>query len=67
MEKPTYFEWVAAKRVLRYLKGTLKFKIKYKKRETLNFALCSDADYAGGEDKKSTSGFIALVNDTPVA
>lgn len=66
LENPRYKDWFAAKRVLRYLKATMNFKIKYNQCENINLALYSDADYAGGDDKKSTSGFVALVNNAPI-
>ena len=67
MERPTMKDWVAAKRVLRYLKGSKGFKISYKKSKHSGLILFSDSDYAGSEDKKSTSGFIALMNGSPIS
>ncbi|XP_022151647.1 uncharacterized protein LOC111019555 [Momordica charantia] len=49
---------VAGKRVLRYLKGTLSFGIKYNKVENFELQGYSDSDWAGSlDDMKSTSGY----------
>lgn len=60
LEKPTTEDWIKGKRILRYLQGTRTYKIKYKRRSGMDLKLYRNADYAGSEDKKSTSGFIAL-------
>jgi hypothetical protein len=53
--------WIAAKRVLRYLKGTREVGLKYQGNSTGSFTLVgyADADYAGDKDnRRSTSGYI---------
>ncbi|XP_048324673.2 secreted RxLR effector protein 161-like [Ziziphus jujuba] len=51
----------AAKRVLRYLKGTVNYGIHYKKGGNGELLAFTDRDYAGDlEDKKSTSGYVFL-------
>ncbi|BBG98714.1 ADP glucose pyrophosphorylase large subunit 1, partial [Prunus dulcis] len=53
MEKPTEMHLQAAKRILRYLKGTMELGIGYKK---------GDSDYAGDvDDRKSTSGYVFML------
>ena len=59
LERPTIKDWIAAKRVLRYLKGTKTAKIQYMKNGRNTLELYSDADFAGSKEKKSTSGFVA--------
>ena len=52
--------WIAAKRVLRYLKGTSEVGLKYTGNSTGSFTLVgfADADYAGDKDnRRSTSGY----------
>ena len=52
--------WIAAKRVLRYLKGTREVGLKYTGNSTGSFTLVgfADADYAGDKDnRRSTSGY----------
>lgn len=66
LEKPTIKDWRAAKRVLRYLKGTSNYKICYNKSQDINIKMFTDSDFAGNDDRKSTSGFIALLNNAPI-
>lgn len=57
-ENPGKEHWAAAKRVLRYLKGTIDMKITYTKRPIEIQGYC-DADWAGDEDeRKSTTGYV---------
>jgi len=60
MSKPSKDHWMGVKRVLRYLKGTLKYRLKFsaqeEKPELFGY---SDADRAGDVDtRRSTSGFV---------
>ncbi|KAG8492349.1 hypothetical protein CXB51_009664 [Gossypium anomalum] len=49
----------AAKRVLRYLKGTLKLGVMFKKENDLKLMGYSDSDWAGSaDDMRSTSGYF---------
>lgn len=58
LDKPSEAVWQAAKRVLKYLKGTANLCLTYKKRE-VNLLAFSDADWAGDRiDRKSTSGLV---------
>lgn len=64
MERPTHVHVEAAKRILRYVKGTFQFGITYNSdgEESLNGY--SDSDYAGCiETRRSTSGFVFLLGD----
>jgi hypothetical protein len=57
MVEPKRVHWVAAKHVLRYLRGTIKFGLSYIQGDGVNLVGYSDADWAGNSvDKKSTSG-----------
>jgi hypothetical protein len=57
--KPTKTHWTALKRVLRYLKGTMKHGILYSQNESAVCVGFSDADWAGDiNDRKSTSGYL---------
>lgn len=49
--------WIAAKRVLRYVKGTKHYAIQRKKTGRKSHALVcySDSDWANGADRKSVS------------
>ena len=68
MENPTELHLLAAKRVLRYLKGTTEFGIFYKKRGDDELVAYTDSDYAGDlEDRKSTSGYVFLLSSRAVS
>lgn len=48
----------AAKRVVRYIKGTIEFGVKFEKSEELKLLGFSDSDWGGSvDDMKSTSGY----------
>ncbi|KAK2979328.1 hypothetical protein RJ640_013292 [Escallonia rubra] len=58
MHKPSRIHYGAAKRVLRYIQGTLDFGIMYKKNEKLQLSGFCDSDWAGSvDDMRSTSGY----------
>lgn len=57
----------AVKRIFRYLKGSVNLSITYRRINDVNLIGYSDADYAGCLDtRKSTSGFVFLLNGSPV-
>ncbi|KAG7553691.1 GAG-pre-integrase domain [Arabidopsis suecica] len=58
----------AAKRALRYLKGTLGFGVFYKRKEVGELMVYTDSDYAGDiDDRRSTSGYAFLLSGGAVA
>jgi hypothetical protein len=68
MENPTEFHLQMAKRVLRYLKGTLDFGIFYKKGGNNELVAFTDSDYAGDlGDRKSTSGYVFLLSSGTIS
>ena len=68
MEHPTQLHLVAAKRILRYLKGTLGFGMFYKKGGKLKLIGYTDSDYAGDvEDRKSTSGYVFMLSSGAIS
>lgn len=70
-KNPNMAHWRCLKRVLKYLKGTRSARLVFPKPKMANepflvSAYC-DADWAGDQiDRKSTSGHVILVNNTPV-
>lgn len=61
LERPMEKHVNAAKRILKYIKGTLNFGIRFGSNVPLDLFCFSDADYAGDiETRKSTSGFVFL-------
>lgn len=68
MSRPTELHFQAAKRALRYLRGTVNYGILYKKGGVEELVAFTDSDYAGDvEDRKSTSGYAFLMNGSAVA
>lgn len=68
MEKPTEMHLNAAKKILRYVKGTLNYGLIYSK-DSANNAITgfSDSDLAGNiEDRKSTSGIVFYLNESVI-
>lgn len=53
--------WTAAKRILRYLRGTVDLKLRYKSNGTKLHAFC-DADWGSeNDDRKSRTGFVVIM------
>ena len=68
MARPTNLHLQAAKRILRYLKGTVDYGIMYKKGSLNDLVAYTDNDYAGDlNDRKSTSGYIFLLSSGAVS
>ncbi|XP_038704736.1 secreted RxLR effector protein 161-like [Tripterygium wilfordii] len=68
MENPTQLHLQAAKRILRYLKGTIDFGVLYSKGGGSNLIAYADSDYAGDlEDMKSTSGYVFMLGSGAVS
>ena len=66
--RPTQAHLTAAKRILRYLKGTANLAIKYEKSDSGELIGYSDADWAGDpEDRHSTTGNLFLMTGGPVS
>nr|AAK55460.1 putative gag-pol polyprotein [Oryza sativa Japonica Group]AAP54977.1 retrotransposon protein, putative, Ty1-copia subclass [Oryza sativa Japonica Group] len=60
--------WVAAKRILRYLKHTVKLGLKISKSNSLLVSAFSDADWAGClDDRRSTGGFAVFIGPNLVS
>lgn len=66
---PGQEHWTAAKRVLRYIKGTVDFGIMYGKKQAKTQLIgYTDADWAGDKnDRKSTSGYAFTYGGGPVS
>lgn len=65
--KPSEKLWQCLKRVLRYVKGTIDYKLKFVKSNATEPLLCyADADFARDNDRKSTSGYLLKVYSNPV-
>ncbi|XP_039051364.1 secreted RxLR effector protein 161-like [Hibiscus syriacus] len=59
MENPKQDHWIAAKRILRYVKGTTGHGLFYTRSENSKLIGYSDSDYGGDlDDRKSTTGYL---------
>jgi hypothetical protein len=68
MHQPGKAHWDAAKRVLKYLKGTKSMQLTYSSSPVFSIDAYADADWAGDLDtRKSTSGFVVRVNGAAIA
>ncbi|XP_019196346.1 PREDICTED: uncharacterized protein LOC109190335 [Ipomoea nil] len=62
MHSPSTADWVALKRVLRYVNGTLHLDLKITSSLSLDTHAYFDSDWAGNpDDRKSTSGFAVFL------
>ncbi|XP_057845053.1 secreted RxLR effector protein 161-like [Cryptomeria japonica] len=68
MQEPKTSHWLAAKRVLRYIHGTMDHGLEYKKNDQFFLTGYTDADYAGSvDDRKSTSRFVFFLGSGPIS
>ncbi|EOY19734.1 Copia-like retrotransposable element, putative [Theobroma cacao] len=59
MHQPTVTHLSAAKRILRYIKGSINFGIKFGREQSHHLQGFLDSDWAGSlDDSKSTTGFV---------
>uniref|UniRef100_A0A2N9IPP4 Integrase catalytic domain-containing protein n=1 Tax=Fagus sylvatica TaxID=28930 RepID=A0A2N9IPP4_FAGSY len=66
MSTPTSTHLTAAKRILRYIKGTLHHGIAFTP-GSLSLSVYSDADWAGDpDDRRSTSGMLIYLGSNPI-
>jgi hypothetical protein len=69
---PGVSHWVAAKRIARYLKGTVNQTISYsgqlKSGDKIKITAFADSDWAQDrDDRKSTSGYVVMLSGGPVS
>ena len=65
MEEPKSPHLMAAKRILRYIKGTTSHGLLYSSTNNFELAGYSDSDWGGDmDDRKSTTGFVFYLGDT---
>nr|AAK53852.1 Putative retroelement [Oryza sativa Japonica Group] len=68
LHAPTTEHWAVAKRILRYLKHTVKLGLKISKSNSLLVSAFSDADWAGClDDRLSTGGFAVFIGPNLVS
>jgi hypothetical protein len=65
MESPTTTHMKTAKRILRYIKGTLDYGLFYSPSNEFKLVGYSDSDWGGDtDDRKSTTGFVFYLSGT---
>ncbi len=57
MTSATMRQWEQAKRVLRYVSGTLNLGIAYNRKLPSKILMWQDASFADGDDRRSRTGF----------
>jgi hypothetical protein len=62
---PRQVDWIAAKRMLRYRKGTGSCQLKFPAGE-VEVSTIADADYATSVDRKSISGNVLMIGNNAV-
>ena len=67
MRNPNASDWTKVKRIFRYLKGTSATRLVFKVCEGQRFCGFSDASYAMNADRKSTSGFVFVLNNGAIS
>ncbi|XP_070043134.1 secreted RxLR effector protein 161-like [Nicotiana tomentosiformis] len=67
MEDPTSTHLKVARRILRYLKGTIDFGLFYSSSSDFHLMGYCDSDYTGDiDDRKSTTGFVFFLGDSVI-
>ena len=65
MSAPLPIHWNAAKRLLRYLRGTKDFA-RHLRPDDLRVTAFADADWAGGSNRRSVTGTLITLGGAPV-
>lgn len=66
-EEPKWAHWMATKRIMRYLRGSINKKLTYGEKTHEILGYC-DSDYAGDiDDRKSTSGYVFIKNGAAIS
>lgn len=67
VESPTNQDWMAVKRIFRYLKGKENYALEYKKTNNREMTVYCDADFAGDSDTgRSTTGSVFIYGGAPI-
>lgn len=68
LSAPSTVHWTAVKRILRYVKGTLRMGLKFCRSASLVVSGFSDADWAGcPDDRKSTGGYAVFLGSNLIS
>lgn len=68
LENPSVAHWNALKRMLKYIKGTSNYGIKFNANSNVQLNVYSDADFAGDvETRVSRTGFVHMIGTAPIS
>ena len=68
LQKPTSVHWSCAKRILRYLKGTVQYGLHISPSDRLQITGYSDADWACcPDDRRSVAGYCVYLGDSLIS
>jgi histone deacetylase 1/2 len=68
LHAPTTVHWTEVKRILRYIRGTVKVGLTFQRSRSPLLSAFSDADWAGSlDDRRSTGGFAIFVGPNLVS
>ncbi|KAH9308523.1 hypothetical protein KI387_036434, partial [Taxus chinensis] len=68
MQEMKKCHWIAAKHLLRYVRGTVDFGLEYHKNTQFFLQGYTDSDYAGSvDDRKSTSRYVFHLGSGPIS
>jgi hypothetical protein len=68
MHKPTVLHWQSVKRLLRYIKQTIQYGLKFQKTSLSHLEAFSDADWAGSrDDRRSTGGYCIFLGQNLIS
>ena len=68
MSEPRHRHWIVAKHVLRYLRGSVAFRLRYTSSGGVLLHGYADSDWAGSSiDQKSTSGYCFSLGSTMIS
>lgn len=65
-ESPKPVSWNSLKRILKYLSNKLNESLVCIRQDEIIFECFSDADFGGCPDSRCTSGYILMLNETPI-
>ena len=68
MQQPSQIHWQAAKRILRYLKGTIFHGLHLRSSQSHSLLAYSDSDWGGNlDDRNSTSAYVIYFGGNPIS
>ena len=68
MDQPHEIHWIAAKRILNFVRGTRTHGIFYKKKSGLDLIGFTDSDWVGNNiDQKYTSRYVFMLIEGPIS